>query len=63
MKTKNSKQDSITAPLLKDLAIADQANQKSNCDNVSIGQKPLDPPALYEDAGEGYNSDYIYPQQ
>jgi len=63
MKTKNSKQDSVTAPLLKDLVTADRASQKSNCDNVSIGQKPVDPPALYEDAGEGYNSDYTYPQQ
>jgi hypothetical protein len=63
MKTKNSKQDSVTAPLLKELVTRDQANQKSNCDKVSIGQKPLDPPALYEDAGEGYNSDYTYSQQ
>jgi hypothetical protein len=63
MKVNRSKNDSITAPLLKDVVECDQANRRTISDNVSIGQKPLTPPALYEDAGEGYNPDYTYPQQ
>lgn len=63
MKTKNSKQDSVTAPLLKDLVNVDQANQKANRDQVSIGQKPLNSPALYDDSGEGYNADFTFPQE
>lgn len=63
MKVNRSKADSVTASLLKDVVERDQANQKANWDNVSIGQKPLAPPALYEDSGEGYNPDYTCPQQ
>ena len=63
MKVNRSKNNSITAPLLKDMVERDQANRKPISDNVSIGQKPLAPPALYEDPGEGYNRDYTYPQQ
>jgi hypothetical protein len=63
MKADKSKKDSVIAPLLKDAIERDRANQKANSDNVSIGQKPLDPAASYEDAGDGYNPDYTYPQQ
>ena len=63
MKVNRLKKDSITASLLKDVVECDQANRKATCDNVSVGRKPLDPPALYEDAGEGYNPDYTHPQQ
>jgi len=65
MKTnKAKKQESFTAPLLKDVVTLDQANRKANLDNVnvSIGNKPLDPPALYEDSGDGYNPDFTFPQ-
>jgi hypothetical protein len=63
MKVNRSKADSVTASLLKDVVERDQANQKANCDNVTISQKPPAPPALYEDSGEGFNPNYTYPQQ
>jgi hypothetical protein len=62
-KANNSKTGSITTPLLKDMLEQDKANSKANSDKVSIGQKPLDPPALYEDSGDAYNPDFTYPQQ
>lgn len=63
MKQRDAKKSSITAPVLKDLVERDLAQQKANCEQVSIGSKPLNPPALYEDSGEGYNPDFTYPQQ
>jgi hypothetical protein len=63
MKGINSKNQSVTAPLLKDVAKQDKANIKANQKDVSVGSKPLDPPALYEDAGEGYNADFTLPQE
>jgi hypothetical protein len=63
MKANNSKKDSITVPLLKDVVVRDKANQKATRENVSIGSKPLKSPALYEDAGEGYNASYVFPQE
>lgn len=63
MKTKNSKSESVTAPLLQDMVKQDKANTKLIRENVSIGEKPLNPPALYEDSGEGYNSDFTFPQE
>jgi hypothetical protein len=63
MKANNSKKDSITAPLLKDVIVNDKVNQKLNRENVSIGSKPISPPALYEDQGEGYNANFVFPQE
>lgn len=63
MKANNSKKESITAPLLKDAVKQDKANAKAIRDNVSVGSKPLDPPALYEDSGEGYDTDFTFPQE
>jgi hypothetical protein len=63
MKQSDAKKASITAPVLKGLMERDRAQQKANCEQVSIGSKPLNPPALYEDSGEAYNADFTYPQQ
>jgi hypothetical protein len=63
MKANNSKKDTITAPLLKDVIARDKACQQADRQNVSIGSKPLNPPALYEDQGEGYNANYVFPQE
>jgi hypothetical protein len=63
MKRINSKNQSVTATLLKDVMAQHKANTKATQENVSIGSKPLDPPALYEDAGEGYNADFTIPQE
>jgi hypothetical protein len=62
MKSNNSKKDSITAPLLKDVIKRDKANQKQCRSEVSVGPKPLNSPALYEDSGEGYNANFTFPQ-
>ena len=62
MKARHIKKETITGPVLKDLIARDKANQKFNRDEVTIGEKPLDPPALYEDSGEGYNADFTFPQ-
>lgn len=63
MKANNSKKDSITAPLLKDVIVRDKVNQKLNRENLLIGSKPLNAPALYEDQGEGYNANFVFPQE
>lgn len=63
MKVKKSSKEAITGPLLKDLVQRDEANAKINRENVSVGSKPLPAPAQYEDAGEGYNQDFTFPQQ
>jgi hypothetical protein len=62
MKNDGRQKGSITKPLLKDLIDQQKANQKCNPD-PTIGSTPLPPPALYEDAGEGYNGDFVFPQE
>jgi|GEM_PF-1931762 len=54
---------SVTKPLLKELVDLQKANSKVVNTNPSVESKPLDPPALYEDAGEGYNPDFTFPQE
>ncbi|MGC2659559.1 MAG: hypothetical protein WA324_16500 [Bryobacteraceae bacterium] len=61
MKNDTRQNGSITKPLLKDLMDRQKANQKNNPE-PSVGSTPLQPPALYEDAGEGYNSGFTFPQ-
>jgi len=63
MKQSDAKKGSVTGPVLKDLVERDKAVQKATREEVSIGSKPLNPPALYEDSGEGYNTDFTFPQQ
>jgi hypothetical protein len=63
MKSNDRKNASVTAPLLKDLAVRDKANSKSIDPDPSVGSKPLDPPDLYQDAGGGYNQDSTFPQE
>ena len=52
----------ITKPLLKELVDRQKADLKKQTQTPSIGSKPLDPPALFEDAGQGYNTDFTFPQ-
>jgi hypothetical protein len=63
MKSNKRQKASITAPLLKDLVESEKANSKIIDQHPSVGSKPLAPPALYEDAGEGYNQDFTFPQE
>jgi hypothetical protein len=62
-KTNRSKKSSVTTPLLKDILQQDRSNSDAAREQVSIGSKPLDPPALYEDSGDAYNPNFTYPQQ
>jgi hypothetical protein len=62
MKQRDAKKGSMTAPVLKELVERDLASQKASCEQASIGSKPLNPPALYEDSGEGYRSGFTFPQ-
>jgi hypothetical protein len=63
MKSNERKDHSITGPLLKDLVERGKANSKTVDPDPSVGSQPLAPPALYEDAGEGYNQDFTFPQE
>ena len=63
MKANNSKKDSITGASLKDVIECDQARQKANCEKLFVDSTPPNPPALYEDSGEGYNSNFTFPQE
>lgn len=62
MKSSKGLKAPITKPLLKELVSRQKADLKKQTQTPSIGSKPLDPPALYEDAGEGYNADFAFPQ-
>jgi hypothetical protein len=61
MKSKESQSGSITQPLLKELMDREKLNRKIQPPVVE--SKPLDPPSLYQDAGNGYNSDFTFRQQ
>jgi len=68
MKDKKGKEASFTQPLLKDLINRQKAESKLTFGNISsdkpgIGSTPLEPPALYEDSGEGYNANFVFPQE
>jgi hypothetical protein len=62
MKSKKPQQESVTAPLLKDVIDRQKAALKTQLSDPSIGSKPLQQPALYQDPGEGYNPDFVFPQ-
>lgn len=62
MKSNKRLKAPITKPFLKELVDRQKADLKFQTQNPSIGCKTLDPPALYEDSGEGYNADFTFPQ-
>lgn len=63
MKSSKRPKASVTKPLLKELVDRQKADLKTQLESPSIGSTPLQPPALYEDAGEGYNADFTFPQE
>ncbi|MBV8069211.1 MAG: hypothetical protein JO270_04850 [Acidobacteriaceae bacterium] len=63
MKSKDRRNGSITEPLLKDMLDRQQADCETQMQEVTVGSKPLAPPALYEDPGQGYNPDFTFPQE
>jgi hypothetical protein len=63
MKANKRPQASITKPILKPLVERQKADLKIQQQDPTIGKKPTDPPAIYEDSGCGYNPDFTYPQE
>ncbi len=67
MKDKKGKEAGFTQPLLKDLIDRQKVESKMTFDGVfnkaNTGSTPLEPPALYEDSGEGYNANFVFPQE
>jgi hypothetical protein len=63
MKTpKKGQQAPITTPILKELVKRTKADFQIQ--NASISDVPSSQPAsLYEDAGGGYNSNFVFPQE
>ena len=63
MKAKNQPGASVTKPLLKDLMDRQKAEAKIRLQQqASIGNSPLKPAELDQDAGGGYNADFVDPQ-
>ena len=68
MKNNKGKEAGFTQPLLKDLIDRQNVASKVTFDGVFknadlSGSTPLDPPALYEDSGTGYNPNFTFPQE
>jgi hypothetical protein len=63
MNSNRRRNRSITKPLLKEVVDLDKANSKEVMQHPVVESTPLDPPALYQDAGGGYNLDFIFPQE
>ncbi len=40
-----------------------QQKKDQKREQVSVGSDPLPSPDLYQDAGEGYNADFTFPQE
>ena len=49
--------------MLSDLVNRHKANQKALLEEPQVESTPLDPPDLYQDAGNGYNADFTFPQE
>lgn len=64
MKVKKGQEASFTEPLLKDLIQRNNVETKLTFDNAksNIGSSMPPQPDLYQDAGGGYNADFVFPQ-
>jgi hypothetical protein len=64
VKSSKSQMGSITQPLIKELVDRQKSGfKKLMTDQVpSVGSKPLAQPDLYQDPGDGYNADFVFPQ-
>jgi len=59
---KSSQKEPVVKPLLKQLKKQERADAKKN-EQPSVGSQPLQPADLYQDAGQGYNEDFTFPQE
>jgi hypothetical protein len=64
MKAKKGQEASITKPLLKDLIDRSKVEEKLTFDSVksNVGSTPLAQPDLFQDPGNGYNANFVFPQ-
>jgi hypothetical protein len=62
MQSKKNQTRAITAPMVKELAKRHRAESKISMPASSLDSKPLKPAALYQDAGNGYNGNFTFPQ-
>lgn len=53
----------IAKPILKELVDRQKADFRRTLKMASVSASPLPAPALYEDAGEGYNTNFDLIQQ
>jgi hypothetical protein len=63
MKASDRQKRTVTGPMLSDLVNRHKANQKALLEEPQVESTPLDPPDLYQDAGNGYNADFTFPQE
>lgn len=65
VKSSKSQKGSITQPLIKELVDMQKSDFKKLMTDhqvPSVGSKPLAQPDLYQDPGDGYNADFVFPQ-
>ena len=65
MKRQENPKGSITKPLLQDLISRKQGNTKQNPVVPAVEKSPAKQPAqpaLYQDEGSGFNSNFTFPQ-
>ena len=49
--------------MVKELAKQQKVEFKNSMPSSSVDSKPLKPAALYQDAGNGYNGNFTFPQR
>jgi hypothetical protein len=63
MKSKNKNKGSITGPLVKELVDRQKAEfRTSKTLAPTADSTPSEQPDLYQDPGQGYNSNFTFPQ-
>ncbi len=66
MKHQASPKGPVTKPLLQDLVNRTQTKSKQNAAVPAVEKSPVKKPgqpALYQDAGGAYSSDFTFPQE
>lgn len=58
---KDSKASPIIAELMQQLVEHHKLNSQK--ENPTLSEKPTKPADLYQDAGGGYNSNFVFPQE
>lgn len=59
--SKKGRNASITTPLLQDLI--ERAKVNTKIQKVNTSEMPAEPANLYQDAGSGFNSNFVFPQE